>query len=734
MTIRWAWDPIAMAADAPNAGESRAEVPRVPLDQLELTTPLAMVAGVRRDHADALARIGVRAVAHLLDHLPHRHERELAESSIASITPGELCTVRGEITATRLMGPRFARRGGPKPRFEAVLADDDSRLDLVWFNQAFLRDRIRPGMRLRVQGKATERGPGLQMANPVWEMLEDDDEPTAREARLRPIYPATEGATPRQIAHIAEMVVPAALRLIEDHLPEDFRRERALPTLADAYRMMHAPESEAEIEEARRRLVYDELLLLQLGMRLRRERARAAAPAAALERTDDIDARVCARIPFALTAAQARVVEEITADLAKPEPAHRLVQGDVGSGKTVVALYAMLLAAAHGHQAAMMAPTELLAEQHYRSIEQMLSGSRVRLARLTGAMDATERTDVERALAAGEIDLVVGTHALIAGGITFASLAVAVIDEQHRFGVGQRGKLGSGEESPDVRLSADGITPHTLVMTATPIPRTLATALFGELEVSVIDELPPGRTPVQTAVVPPSRRTAVYDRLRTRLEAGEQAFIVVPAIDTGDGELIDLRSLEKELGEGPLHGLRLGVMHGRLKSDTRAAVMERFRAGEIAALLATTVIEVGVDVPDATIMVIEHAERFGLAQLHQLRGRVGRGDKPGYCVLIGEPTTDEARARLDAMAATTDGFELAERDLAIRGPGEVLGLRQAGASPLRLADLERDHDLLAMARRDASTWAAASPDLDRPEDRLIARRLRVRLGYDTGSR
>ena len=697
--------------------------------EVELTTPIDRVVGIGRDVASGLYAMGLTNVGKLLAHLPMRHEREQAEAKMEDLIVGEIVSARGEVTATRLAG--FGR----KQRFEAVLCDETGRLDLVFFNQPYLRRKIHPGTLLRVQGKLTQRGPMLQIANAKIEYLDEEDTPEAKEARLRPVYPATERVNSRAIEDAVGVVLERGLALIEDHLPASFRREREMPELREAYRMMHRPETEQGVHEARRRLAYDELLLLQVGVQLKRAHLRNTLTSPALRHDEGIDARIRERLPFTLTDAQDRVVREIAGDLSRSVPTNRLIQGDVGSGKTAVALYAMLMAVADGHQAALMAPTELLAEQHMLSIGRMLEGSRVRTALLTGSLTGAERGEVLSRLEAGEIDLVIGTHALLTETVRFQSLAVAIIDEQHRFGVHQRAGLrvkGGGFDEGE----GGEVTPHVLVMTATPIPRTIGLTVFGDLDLSTIDGLPPGRTPVQTRVVEPSDRASVYEDVALRIGRGEQAFVVVPAIDTGtssgDSDLLDLRTVHKELEEGWLAEANVAAVHGRLKRETREHVMERFRLGKIDCLVATTVIEVGVDVPNATVMVVEHAERFGLAQLHQLRGRVGRGDKPGVCVLIGDAEAGDASERLATMARTTSGFELAEKDLELRGPGEIFGARQSGLAPLRVADLMRDRELLAMARRDASAWVETAPRLDRPADTLLRRRVLRQYGEALG--
>jgi ATP-dependent DNA helicase RecG len=681
-----------------------------------LTTPVEKVPGIPPAIAASLRALGLTSVGRLVAHLPMRHEVLEAESSVRELVPGRIGCVRGLVTACRPVA-RLRR-----PRFEAVLMDQSGRLDLVWFNQPYLAESVRAGARLRVQGLVRRFDRGIQMVNPRLEMLpEGDGEPGVRERMLRPVYPAGEGATPGQIARTIHAVLPAALAQIEDHLPAAFRAKRSLPPLADAYRMMHAPETEEDFGSARRRLAYDELLLMQLGVHIKRAHRRRVLRAPALAWSDTVDRHVRARLPFELTPGQDAVVRQVALDLSSTTPANRLVQGDVGSGKTAVAVYALLMAVASGHQGAMMAPTELLAEQHFASVTSMLAGSRVRVELLTGATPAAERESILERVERGDVDVLIGTHALLTESVRFGSLAVAVVDEQHRFGVHQRASLRAkaGDETS---------TPHMLVMTATPIPRTLALTLFGDLDMSTIVGMPPGRHPVRTRVEPPERRAEVYAWVRQRLDMGEQAYIVSPAIDAGEGSMADVRSLLTRLEERELAGKRLAALHGQLTRAARERVMQDFREGRLDAVVATTVIEVGVDVPAATVMVIDNAERFGLSQLHQLRGRVGRGESASWCVLIADPTTDEARARLEVMARTSDGFEIAQRDLELRGPGDVFGARQSGLAPLCAADLSRDVDLLALARRDAAEWIERSPDLARPDEALLLRRLKKRHG------
>ncbi|MFO0375809.1 MAG: ATP-dependent DNA helicase RecG, partial [bacterium] len=689
--------------------------------------------------AKALATMGLRNVGQLLAHLPSRHERLEAESPIDQLAAGSNIAVRGTITASRvvLIG---------KKRVEAALEDDTGRLDLVWFNQPYMREKVHPGTRVLVEGKARRFGGRLQLTNPKLTVLAPEQaaaQPIRRQEQLRPVYSACEAIASWEIERCVQAILDPALPQIIDHFPEPFRRTHELLELSTAYRLMHRPMNELEAAQARRRLAYDELFLLQLGVALKRAERRSGSPAIALPRTPALDRAIRSRLKFTLTDDQSAVVDEIAADLAQPLPANRLIQGDVGSGKTAVALYAMLLAVAAGHQAALMAPTELLAEQHAQSITSMLSGSSVRIELLTGAIAPAHKAAVHAGLADGTVHLAIGTHALLSEGVAFKSLALAVIDEQHRFGVHQRALL---------RQKAEAHAPHLLVMTATPIPRTLGMTLLGDLDVSTIRALPPGRKPISTRVLPPDRRDEVYQFVRQRLDKREQAYVVVPAIDqeadlfsadfadpldaptdpaaTATAEAArparPLRSVNQVLAElqaGPLQGYRLAAVHGRMSAADRDAVMDSFRRHHIDLLVATTVIEVGVDVPNATIIVVEDAERFGLAQLHQLRGRVGRGSKSSACVLIGDPVTDQAAERLKVMAKVKDGFTLAEKDLEIRGFGDLVGVRQSGMPPFKVADLVKDLDLLAMARRDAFAWAETSPRLARHEDSILRRRL-----------
>ncbi|MFM8641876.1 MAG: ATP-dependent DNA helicase RecG, partial [Phycisphaerales bacterium] len=605
----------------------------------------------------------------------------------------------------------------PKPRTEATFEDGTGTVRAVWFNAPWMRGKLHPGMRGMLQGQAKLRGRYLELSNPRWEPLADGDAPPAREARLRPVYPASEEIASAAIERAVRAAMPAILPQLEDPLPAEYRASRALPPLDECVRRMHAPRDRDEQLEARRRLAFEEFLQLQLGVMMKKHRMRTEARAPRIPVTEAVDARIRARFPWPFTGEQDRACSEIAGDVAQALPMTRLLQGDVASGKTAVALYGMLAAVAAGLQAALVAPTELLAEQHAASIGRFLSGSDVRVELVTGSLGAAARREALARLASGDSHVAVGTHALLLEGAVFRNLGLAVIDEQHRFGVEQRAAMREKSAGPS------GEVPHVLVMTATPIPRTLSLTVFGDLDVATIRSRPAGRQPVATRVVGRDREQEVYRYVRERIDGGEQCYVVVPAVEERADGLKDAEGTARALSDGVFAGLRVGVVHGRLDRETREAVMYRFRRAELDVLVATVVIEVGVDVPNASLMVVEHADRFGLAQLHQLRGRVGRGTRRSLCVFIGDPATEDAAKRLEAIAGTDDGFEIAEMDLAIRGPGELVGSRQSGLPPFRVADLAHDMELLRLARRDAKAIVDRDPGLDAPEHALLRRKI-----------
>ena len=699
--------------------------PMTKTPQPSLTDSIDVIAGVGPRMAKAFETLGLSTIEDLLWHVPVRYELDRAGSSINEVEEivghetdaAENISVIGTLAAIRTTP-------GRSPRIEATLDDGTGTIRLIWFNAGWMRRKLRPGMMLSAEGRASRFKGYLQLSNPSWTILNDDEPFEERSEGFRPIYPATEELPSRKIATVLESVLDHATALIAEPLPEALRTHHALPPLGRAFRMVHLPNDLDEVETARRRLAFDELLLLQLGVMLKRQHLRSSLSAPPFPLSDAIHKRIIKRFPFELTTDQASACSEIARDLGSTIPMNRLLQGDVGAGKTVVALSGMLLAAAHSAQAVLLAPTELLAEQHHASITQMLSGSDVSVELLTGTLTASERTALRERIASGACSLVVGTHAILSEDITFDNLGFVIIDEQHRFGVEQRARLR--------RPNSDGVVPHVLVMTATPIPRTLSLTIFGDLDVTVIRHLPPGRQPIATRVVAPADSEKVYGFLAERIRAGEQGYVVVPAVEESDLGLKNVHAHLKTLASGALHDATLEVLHGRMNRAEREDVMTRFRKGTIDVLVATVVIEVGVDVANASMMVVEHAERFGLAQLHQLRGRVGRGTARSVCAFIGEPTTDDGRKRLEAIAETDDGFKIAELDLAIRGPGELFGARQSGLPPLRVANLVEDLELLGLARRDAIEWIERDPHLREPSSKEAKRLVLSRYGTALG--
>ncbi|HMB95104.1 MAG TPA: ATP-dependent DNA helicase RecG, partial [Tepidisphaeraceae bacterium] len=546
----------------------------------------------------------------------------------------------------------------------------------------------------------------------------DEQSDRVKDATFRPIYPASVKLNSDAIARVVRDNLEDALQGVKEWFEPPLLKKRDLIGRVDAYRLIHSPANLEEASRARRRLVYDELILLQLALAMskRQRNGRISAPAMRIDKL--LDERIRRRFPFELTGAQQRTIHEIIHDLRSGIAMNRLLQGDVGSGKTIVALYAMLVAIANKMQAAILAPTEVLAEQHYLTLSNLLRDSSVKIELFTNRTKRQSRGKIISALGAGQIHLAVGTQALIQEDIEFANLGLVVVDEQHKLGVRQR-----------ATLKTKGYQPHYLVMTATPIPRTLALSYFADFDLSVIDELPPGRKPIRTKWLRSKDSSNAYDFLHREIEKGRQAYIVLPQID--DNGLDDAKSVTKEfdrLSKGPLNDLRLAMIHGQMSTDEKQAVMMKFRAGEIDVLIATTVIEVGIDVSNATVMLIENADRFGLSQLHQLRGRVGRGAEASHCLLISDAPTDSAKERLRAMTQTSDGFEIAEMDLRLRGPGEFFGIRQHGLPQLKIADITKEIDLLQIARTDALAILESDPHLKSPAHRILREELLRKFG------
>jgi ATP-dependent DNA helicase RecG len=600
-------------------------------------------------------------------------------------------------------------------------------LRAIWFNQPYMREKFRAGQRVLLAGSPKMQGFRWELVHPQVTWLSEDEEPPA--GRILPVYPLTEGLNQPQMRRVAQGVVEQYTDALDEVFPESYLAEHRLLTIRDALPKLHTPPDRISLEQARRRFIYQELFVMQLALAWRRWKLVHERRAPPLPATAKIDARILRLFPFELTGGQKQAIAEIAADMAQTYPMNRLLLGEVGSGKTVVAEYALLLAVANGHQAVLMAPTEVLARQHSRTVAQALEQSRVRIALLTGGLPAPIRRETLAAITEGRVDIVIGTHAVLSEEVKFARLGLVVIDEQHKFGVRQRAMLrqssftptptdANRELNPDPAqppATASYSDPHYLVMTATPIPRTISMTLFGDLDVSTLREAPPGRQPVHTYLAEPGQRARWWQFFRTKLREGRQGFVVAPLVDESDNFLAaNTETLFESLTNGELEAFRVGILHGRQSPEEKDEALSRFRRGETQVLVSTLVIEVGVDVPNATLMGIEGAERFGLAQLHQLRGRVSRGVHPGYVCLFTDSGNPEARERLEAFCRTTDGFEIAELDFRLRGPGDLLGARQHGLPPLRIADLVRDSDVLQEARRDAQSVMLADPELRDP--------------------
>jgi ATP-dependent DNA helicase RecG len=671
--------------------------------ELTLDTEVRFVKGVGPRRAEQLAALGIETVEDLLTYYPRRFDLRRQVQPMRTLRGDEdNATVAGEVVYTEY------KPYGRRPYFECTLQDADGWVGVKWFHGGYLRDRIKEGMTLAVSGKASMYREAVQFINPQFQVIWDPEGTNLNQDELMPVYPAGAKLSSAQVGKIISRVLPQARKLVPEILPREMLAERQLCPRAEAVAAMHRPEDREQWNRARRRLAYEECLLMQLGIALLRMRE-VSRPAHALAGSEQIDLRIRARFPFELTGAQNRAVEQISADLARERPMNRLLQGDVGSGKTVVALYAALLAVANRKQVAIMAPTEILAAQHHRNIKQYLAGSRVRTALLVGSQAKGEREDTRRKLADGEVDIVVGTHALIERDVRFRELALVVVDEQHKFGVRQR----SG-------IRGKGYAPHYLVMTATPIPRTLAMTVFGDLDVSVIDELPPGRGRTETRVAGHDEMDEVLEFVRSRLAGGQQAYFIYPLVNpSAELELTAAEQAYEQLAAGPLKDHAVGLVHGQLPAAEKERVMSDFRAGRVNVLVASVVVEVGVDVPAAGVMVVMHAERFGLAQLHQLRGRIGRSSEDAVCILVASAETPMAQRRLEVLERTSDGFEIAEEDLRLRGPGELFGTRQHGLPELKVADLVEDFELLRLARRDAFAIVKSDPGLNAPHHQRL---------------
>ncbi len=698
---------------------------------LELSTPVQYTKGIGPRLAEVLAGKGIHTVADLLHYLPFRYEDRLNPRGIAELRPGEMATVIAEVRSAGLFRTRRM------PIFQMTAGQGRARLKCLWFNGTYLRDQFKPGQLVALYGKVEEdRGGELQIMQPQFEILNDpsDEGTVAAEhklaaslevGRIVPIYESA--GQGRLTARWFRRIIRSALENMppdqRDPIPAAVRARMSLISRNEALWKVHWPdagESFADLQSARTpahvRLIFEELFFLELGLEFKRRQMKAQTGIAF---TLDDRAREAIKkiLPFHPTSAQKKVLKEIAADMQRPYPMRRLLQGDVGSGKTIVAFEAAIIAIENGYQVALMAPTEILAQQHYLNARRILENAGYRIVLLTGSLEQDRKREIRRHITQGNAHLIIGTHALLEETVEFAKIGLVIVDEQHRFGVMQRLKLmrKSSEEEAESRAedSVSPAEPDVLVMTATPIPRTLALTLYGDLDLSVLDELPPGRTPIVTRQVSDERSAEVWEFVRKQVAAGNQAYVVYPVIEGNEErELKAALKMYKELSNVVFADLKVGLLHGRLDNDLKEQVMRRFHLGELNVLVATTVIEVGVDVPNATVMVIEHAERFGLSQLHQLRGRIGRGGVKSFCILMtGGKVSEDGERRLDAMVRTNDGFQIAELDLELRGPGEFFGTRQAGLPNFLVANLIRDRQILEAAKREAAA-VMAGPDTE----------------------
>ncbi|MCE5325224.1 MAG: ATP-dependent DNA helicase RecG [Planctomycetaceae bacterium] len=672
---------------------------------LRLDTPVQYVKGVGPTRAQQLAQLGIATVEDLLTYFPFRFDLRRQVQPMNTLRGAEeAATVAGEVMAVH------EHNWGPKPFFQIELADQTDHVMVKWFHGGYLATRIRPGVHLAVSGRVGLYREQLQFVNPRFQVLWDPQATKLDHDELLPVYPAGGALTSGIIASLVKHVLPEARRLIPRWYDQEYLEQRGLMSRPAAVEAMHRPEDKEHWGMARRRLAYDECMVMQLGIAITRM-SEISRPAHPLKLTPTIDEHIRRRFPFPLTAAQDKAVAEIVADLGCDRPMNRLLQGDVGCGKTVVALYAALLAVAQGKQAAIMAPTEILATQHFEKIKDFLAGSRVNIAMLVGGQNAAQRQEILAGLESGKTNIVVGTHALISEGVRFSDLALVVVDEQHKFGVRQR-----------TSFRGKGFAPHYLVMTATPIPRTLAMTVFGDLDVSIIDALPPGRGTVTTRTVDAARFDEVLAFVADKLREGQQAYFIYPLVTPSpDLELKAAEEAYHELAAGPLAQFGVALVHGQMSPAEKAAAMEAFRSAAAKVLVASVVVEVGVDVPAANVMVVMHPERFGLAQLHQLRGRIGRSRQNAVCLLVTTPRNVTADERLAVLVKTHDGFEIAEEDLRLRGPGEIFGTRQHGLPELKVADLVEDLDLLRVARRDAFAIVNEDPGLNAPHHQQLRR-------------
>lgn len=677
-----------------------------------LNTPVQYVKGIGPHRAGLLAKLELRTIADLLFFFPRDYQQLRPLCAPAELQHKQEATVCGTVEEVEL------RKTAPGKCVLGVLVllEGGAPVRALWFNQPYFKDRFKRGGRVLLSGVLRRRGLHWEMSHPRVQNLGPEEQPSG--GQVFPVYGLTDGLNQSTMRRIVQTAVSNYTELLEEVFPTQFLEKHGLWGIHRALPQVHAPDSRESLDRARRRFIYQEMLVMQLALAFRRDRLRRESRATPLPVSAKIDSRIRRLFPFECTSDQNAAISEITRDMARETPMNRLLQGDVGNGKTVVAEYAMLLTVAHGHQAVMMAPTDVLARQHAMTLQQDLAQSKVRIGLLTGTLSAAVRRETLAAITAGDIDLIVGTQAVVQEGVRFARLGLVIIDEQHRFGVLQR-----------ARLKQAGRDPHYLVMTATPIPRTVSMTVFGDLEVSALRSAPPGRQTVHTYVAEEAQRQKWWEFFRKKLREGRQGYVITPLVD--DSETVMAQSAEQafeSLVNGELDAFRIGLVHGKQPAATKDATMDAFRRGDLQVLVATSVVEVGVNVPNATVMTIENGERFGLAQLHQLRGRISRGIHPGYLCVFAPRVTSDAQERLDVLCRTNDGFELAELDFQLRGPGDLFGTRQHGLPPLRIADLQRDSLIVDEARRDAQSLIATDPQLSDPGFARVRRMVIHRYG------
>jgi ATP-dependent DNA helicase RecG len=705
-------------------------------EKYSLDTPVRYLNGVGPRRGEDLARLGINTVEEMLYYLPSRYEDRSTFTAIRDIEPGEGRSVEGEVIST---SSRFSKRG--MPMFQAALTDRTGIIHAVWFRQPYLKDYLRKGQRVVLYGKV-EKYDKLQFVSPEYEILKEPEKDSVNMGRIVPVYPSSAGLTQKYLRGLAHQAISKWARLLSEKLPTYLLARQKLVDIRFAIGNIHFPGSFEHLDKAYRRIVFEEFFVLQLALAIRKRLRKEEAPAPGHVTGGGLAESFRRSLPYELTSAQKRAIADIERDISSTKPMNRLLEGDVGSGKTAVAASALVTTVQNGYQGVIMAPTEVLARQHFIGLSELLMPLGINVTLVVGGMDRNDRERIELEIAEGRSDIIVGTHAVIQDSVRFKKLGLAIIDEQHKFGVTQRSALKS-----------KGHNPHILVMTATPIPRTLALTVYGDLDVSVIKEMPKGRKPITTYWVEEEKAAKAYDFVREELAKGRQAYVICPLIEEGDRVQPSLiredRNSLRRTGAGSLsravpgkgavqtferlrdevfRDFRVALMHGRMAPKEKDKAMRLFKKGEVDVLVSTVVIEVGIDVPNATVMLIENADRFGLSQLHQLRGRVGRGEHESYCLLLADPKTEEASKRLAAVEETLDGFEIAEADLDIRGPGEFFGTKQHGLPEIRFGNILKDFAIMEGARAEAFSLIAKDPALSEEHHRALRQTLAKRFG------